>query len=240
MAVDSGGGLRLGIPRCRLRGFRGNRVTDRVLLCYGDSNTHGTVPMETLEDMERYGPAERWPGVLRASLGGGWQVVEAGLPGRTTVHPDPISGAHKNGLAVLPAVFESHRPIDLVVLMLGTNDLKWRFQVPPVEIGESVSALIRAIHHSGAGPRAAAPAVLLVSPPAVLEAGCLAEVFAGAAVKSHALPAIYAGIARRHGVSFLDAATAIVSSPRDGVHFEVEEHGKLGRAVAVAVREIFP
>ena len=212
-------------------------MTDRVLLCYGDSNTHGTVPMETLEDMNRFDPAERWPGVLAAALGAGWQVVEAGLPGRTTVHPDPVSGAHKNGLAVLPAVLESHRPIDLVVLMLGTNDLKWRFQVPPVEIGESVSALVRTIHHSAAGPGGAAPAVLLVAPPAVFETGCLAEIFAGAAAKSQALPAVYAGIARRHGIGFLDAATVIASSPRDGVHFEVADHLKLGRAIAAAVRD---
>ena len=92
---------------------------DRMVVAYGDSNTHGTAPMEMLEDMGRLGPAERWPGVLAAELGAGWLVREEGLPGRTTVHPDPISGVHKNGLAVLPAVLESHRPIDVVVLMLG-------------------------------------------------------------------------------------------------------------------------
>ena len=113
---------------------------ERVVLCYGDSNTHGTMPMATLDDMGRFGAAERWPGVLAAELGSGWRVVEEGLPGRTTVYPDPISGVHKNGLSVLPAALESHRPLDVVVVMLGTNDLKHRFQVPPVEIGESVGA----------------------------------------------------------------------------------------------------
>ena len=82
------------------------------------------MPMATLEDAGRWGPAERWPGVLAAELGAGWRVVEEGLPGRTTVYPDPIAGVHKNGLALLPAALESHRPIDLVVLMLGTNDLQ--------------------------------------------------------------------------------------------------------------------
>ena len=125
---------------------------DRMVLAYGDSNTHGTVPMETLEDMGRLGPAERWPGVLAAELGAGWLVREEGLPGRTTVHPDPISGVHKNGLAILPAILESHRPIDVVVLMLGTNDLKHRFQVPVVEIANSASLLVHAIRHSYAGP----------------------------------------------------------------------------------------
>ena len=108
----------------------------RTVLVYGDSNSHGTAPMATLEDMVRLGPEERWPGVLAAELGDGWLVREEGLPGRTTVYPDPVSGAHKNGLAVLPAVLESHRPVDVVALMLGTNDLKHRFQAPVVEIAE--------------------------------------------------------------------------------------------------------
>lgn len=215
-------------------------MSERTVLCYGDSNTHGTVPMATLEDMARFAPAERWPGVMGAELGAGWRVIEEGLPGRTTVHPDPISGVHKNGLAVLPAVLESHRPIDLVVLMLGTNDLKWRFQVPAVEIGESVSRLVHVIHHSFAGPGGAAPKVLLLAPPTVLEVGCLGEIFAGAAEKSHRLAGVYAGIAQRHGLAFLDTGTVIVSSPVDGVHFDAPEHAKLGRAVAGAVKAMMP
>jgi lysophospholipase L1-like esterase len=209
---------------------------ERVALCYGDSNTHGTLPMATLEDMGRLGPAERWPGVLAAELGAGWRVVEEGLPGRTTVYPDPISGAHKNGLALLPAALESHRPIDVVVLMLGTNDLKHRFQVPPVEIGDSVGLLVHLIRHSYMGPGGAHPAILLVAPPPVLEAGCLAEIFEGGAAKSARLAAAYADVARRHGCGFLDAGEAIASSPLDGVHFDAAEHGKLGRAVAAALR----
>jgi lysophospholipase L1-like esterase len=213
---------------------------ERVVLTYGDSNTHGTMPMTTLEDMGRFGPSERWPGVLAAALGSGWRVIEAGLPGRTTVYPDPVSGVHKDGLAILPAVLESHLPIDLVVLMLGTNDLKWRFQAPAIEIGESVSALVRHVLQSFAGPAARPPKLLLVAPPPVLEAGCLAEIFAGGAAKSQRLAAIYADIARRHAVPFLDAGAVIVSSPLDGVHFELDEHAKLGRAVAAKVREILP
>ena len=211
---------------------------DRMVLAYGDSNTHGTVPMETLEDMGRLGPAERWPGVLAAELGAGWLVREEGLPGRTTVHPDPISGVHKNGLAILPAILESHRPIDVVVLMLGTNDLKHRFQVPVVEIAE-VGEPARACHPPQlCGPGMTQPAVLLVAPPPILEAGCLAEIFEGGAIKSQRLADAYAAIARRHGVGFLDAGEVIVSSPLDGVHFDAEEHGKLGRAVAAALEEM--
>jgi lysophospholipase L1-like esterase len=217
----------------------GRAMAERVVLAYGDSNTHGTAPMATLEEMPRLGPAERWPGVMAAGLGAGWRVVEEGLPGRTTVHPDPVSGVHKNGLAVLPAVLESHLPIDLVVLMLGTNDLKWRFQVPAVEIGESVSLLVRAVLQSIAGPAAGPPKLLLVAPPPVLEAGCLAEIFQGAAEKSKRLAAVYADIGRRHGVPVFDAGSVVTSSALDGVHYDAAEHARLGRALAAEVRALF-
>lgn len=213
-------------------------MSERVVLAYGDSNTHGTAPMASLDDMVRFGPAERWPGVLASELGAGWRVIEEGLPGRTTVHPDPVSGVHKNGLAVLPAILESHRPLDAVVIMLGTNDLKQRFQVPVVEIADSVDWLVRACLTSACGPGQAAPAVLLVAPSPVLEAGCLAEIFAGGAAKSQRLGREYRRIATRHGVAFLDAGGVITSSPLDGVHFDAAEHGKLGRAVAAALKSM--
>jgi lysophospholipase L1-like esterase len=215
-------------------------MVERVVLAYGDSNTHGTMPMETLEDSGRWGPAVRWPGVLAGELGAAWRVVEEGLPGRTTVYPDPISGVHKNGLALLPAALESHRPLDLVAIMLGTNDCKQRFNVPPVEIGESVSLLLHYVRHSYMGPGSGQPALLLIAPPPLLEAGCLGEIFAGGAAKSARLSETYAAVARRHGAGFLDAGKVIASSQVDGVHFDADEHGKLGRAVASAVRGLFP
>ncbi|MBP7242157.1 SGNH/GDSL hydrolase family protein [Amaricoccus sp.] len=211
---------------------------ERVVLCYGDSNTHGTAPMARLEDMDRFGPAERWPGVMAADLGAGWRVIEEGLPGRTTVHPDPVSGVHKSGIAVLPAVLESHRPIDVVVLMLGTNDLKVRFQVPAIEIGVSVERLALAIRQSFCGPGEGPPALLIVCPPPVLEAGCLGEIFAGGAAKSARLAPIYAAVAAKAGAAFLDAGAVIASSPLDGVHFDAAAHDALGRAVAAAVRQM--
>jgi lysophospholipase L1-like esterase len=212
-------------------------MRERVVLAYGDSNTHGTMPMETLEDGGRHGPAARWPGVQAAARGQGWRIVEEGLPGRTTVYPDPISGVHKNGLAGLPAALESHRPLDVVVIMLGTNDLKHRFQAPVVEIADSASLLVHTVRHSYAGPGNAQPAILLVAPPPILEAGCLAEIFEGGAIKSQRLAAAYAAVAKRHGCMFLDAGRVIVSSPVDGVHFDADEHLKLGRAVADVLRD---
>ncbi len=208
---------------------------ERTVLCYGDSNTHGTMPMTRPLERRRFGPDARWPGVLAAFLGPGWRVVEEGLPGRTTVHPDPVMGTHMNGLAVLPAVLESHRPIDVVALMLGTNDLKTMYGVAPLLIADSLSRLVAAIRQSEAGPEGAAPEVLLICPPPVLESAWLGEIFAGGAVKSQGLAALCAEVAVRHGARFLDAGAVIASSPVDGVHFEAEDHARLGRAVATAL-----
>ena len=114
----------------------------RVLVCFGDSNTYGSAPMTHLEDIRRHDPNERWPGVLATGLGSGWHVVEEGLPGRTTVHPDPIEGAHLNGIAAVPIVVGSHSPIDAMVMMLGVNDFKTRFSVTAHDIATSVEALV--------------------------------------------------------------------------------------------------
>ncbi len=207
----------------------------RTVLCYGDSNTHGTMPMDTLDDMNRFDRAVRWPGVMAGLLGPGWQVIEEGHPGRTTVHDDPVEGAHRNGLAVLPAVLESHRPIDLVLLKLGTNDLKPRFSVPPADIALSLGRLVQVIRASGCGPGGGAPGVLLIAPPPVTEAGCLAGIFAGGAAKSQALAALIAAEAARRDVPVFDAGRHIAVSPVDGVHYEAEAHLVLGRALAGAV-----
>ena len=95
------------------------RMTRSVLL-FGESNTHGTRPMPDLDFQGRFGREERWTGRL-AKLLPDWEVIAEGHPGRTTVHDDPVEGEHRNGLTVLPALLESHRPIDVVLVMLGTE-----------------------------------------------------------------------------------------------------------------------
>ncbi|MEM7461801.1 MAG: hydrolase, partial [Pseudomonadota bacterium] len=96
------------------------------------------------DDKRRLEYERRWTGVAANLLGSGWRVVEEGLPGRTTVHDDPIEGRHKNGLSALPMVLESHRPIDMLVIMLGTNDLKTRFSLTAGDIACSEGKLVEA------------------------------------------------------------------------------------------------
>jgi lysophospholipase L1-like esterase len=210
----------------------------KTILCYGDSNTHGTAPLAHWGDIRRFGFNERWTGVMRHELGAGYHIIEEGLPGRTTVRDDPVEGAYKNGRTHLPVVLDSHLPIDLVVLMLGTNDLKKRFSTNAAEIAFGAQVLVQMILSSQAGPKGSAPKVLLMCPPPLARLEFLAGMFEGGDVTSQQMAAHYAWIAQRHGCAFLDAGKVIVTSDVDGVHFDLEEHTKLGKAVAAKVQEI--
>ncbi len=211
----------------------------RSLLLFGDSNTHGTMPMPDLDFDGRFDRDDRWAGRL-ARLLPGWEVIAEGHPGRTTVHDDPVEGAHRNGLSVLPALLESHRPLDLVLVMLGTNDLKQRFSVNACDIALSLERLVRVIRGSDCGPGGGAPGVLLVAPPPILEVGCLAGMFAGGAEKSALLAVEIAAAAARLGVPFLDAGQVVQVSPVDGIHYDAAANPALAEAFATAIRTHFP
>jgi lysophospholipase L1-like esterase len=208
----------------------------KTIVCFGDSNTHGTVPMRDTTDRLRYGPDRRWPGILAQALGSEWHVVEEGLPGRTTVHDDPIEGRHKNGMLALPMVLETHRPVDILVIMLGTNDLKMRFTVTAFDIAASAGKLIEFAMASECGPGGGAPSILLVSPPPIIEAGCLEGMFEGGEIKSRTLNKQYVRVAEDLGCRCFDAGGIINSSPLDGVHFDESAHDALGRAIAAEIR----
>lgn len=212
----------------------------RTVMLFGDSNTHGTCPMQDLDDVRRHDEAARWPGVLAGALGSAWRVIDEGHPGRTTVHDDPIEGAHKNGIAALPALLESHRPLDLVAIKLGTNDLKARFSVTAADIALSLDKLVLAVMASEAGPAGAAPAILLIAPPPIAETGCLAGMFEGGAAKSKRLGPLIAEVAGRRSLPFLDAGAHIAVDPLDGIHYDAAAHAALGGAVAAAIASHWP
>jgi lysophospholipase L1-like esterase len=137
-----------------------------------------------------------------------------------------------NGLAVLPAILETHRPVDCVLLMLGTNDLKARFSVTPLDIALAVENLVQIIGQSDAGPGGGSPATILISPPPIREIGWLAGMYLGGEAKSRQLAKHYAEVAARNGSGFLDAASVIAPDPDEGIHFDAAAHEKLGRAAA--------
>lgn len=207
-----------------------------TLLTYGDSNTHGSLPIKVEDQRERLPPDLRWPGICVRNLGVRWLLAEEGLPGRTTRWPDPEMGAHMDGRVGLFIALESHGPIDFMTLMLGTNDLKTRFAVEPERIAEDVGTLLDIALSDDMQGRHKGFKVLLICPPPILEKGVIADQFTGGAEKSLRLSEAYASVARAKGVAFLDAGRVIESSRVDGIHFGIEMHAKLGHAVAGALR----
>ncbi len=164
----------------------------RSVLCYGDSNTFGSATVDRPDG--RYGPDERWPGVLRNALGSGWLVIEEGLGGRTTVSDDPVEGADKNGRSYLYPCLRSHRPLDVVVIMLGTNDLKNRFGKTAWDIAEGVGVLVSIVKTSGAGRNEGVPEIIIISPPPMLrELPMHAEMFVGGYEKSLTMASLLQG-----------------------------------------------
>ena len=197
------------------------------ILCFGDSNTWGYNPATR----ERFPRDTRWTGVMQAALGRDFHVIEEGLNGRTTVWEDPVEG-DKMGKRHLPPCLESQAPLDLVVLMLGTNDTKQRYSAPPTDIARGVGVLLDVISHSAAGREGKAPPVLLMAPVPLGRLTDFDQMFQGGAEKSKALAPLYAALARERGCAFFDAGSVIRCSDKDGVHFEAPAHRTLGEAVA--------
>ncbi len=204
-----------------------------VVLCYGDSNTHGADPAGG----DRFPRDVRWPGVLAGLLGGEALVIEEGLNGRTTLREDPYSPG-RNGLAYLVPCLESHAPVDVLVIMLGTNDLKVTFGLAASDVAAGAATLVDAALLSQCGPNQGPPKVLLVAPPALDAPSEVMELwgFHGARERSAALPRLYRVAAEAAGVGFLDAAALVAVDPADGVHLSPASHAALARAVADAVR----
>lgn len=207
----------------------------KVVVCLGDSNTHGSMPMRHLTDVRRHPFDQRWPGILTTELGETWRVHEEGLPGRTTVHRDPVEGDHLCGLEAVPMLIGTHTPIDAVVLALGVNDFKTRFSVTVDDIASSIERLVHAIRAAARNTERPDPFILVVSPPPILETGCLAGFFAGGQIKSQALAGSLQQATQRLGTTFIDAGKHVHSSDIDGIHWDATQHRNLAMAIAATL-----
>jgi len=205
----------------------------KSILCFGDSNTWGYDPVTN----GRFDAETRWPRVLSQTLGPDHEVIEEGLGGRTTVWDDPLEG-YRNGREYLIPCLESHRPLDLVIILLGTNDLKKQFSLSAYDIAQGVGVLVRVVQGSQSGPAGTGPPVLLLVPPPTAALTEYAEMFEDAGRKSQKFSEHYGKVAEELGCAYLDTSVVIVSSPLDGIHFEGGEHRKLGKAVAAKVKEL--
>jgi lysophospholipase L1-like esterase len=217
----------------------------KTVLCYGDSNTFGWKPVKfdpldtpVIFGQYRFDKDKRWSGIMAGELGNGYNIIEEGLPGRTTVLSDPIEGEDKNGEKYLLPCLLSHAPIDLVLLMLGTNDLKMRFSVTAYDIAMSIGVLIGIIKGSGVNKEGKSPEILVISPPPLGKLSEFGEFLTGGTEKSKRFANYYQRISKQYECGYFDAGKIIRSSAIDGVHFEEEDHARLGRALADKVRTI--
>ena len=218
------------------------------IMVFGDSNTWGWIARTEQPPTTRFPGDVRWPGVLQAELGEGYHVIEEALSGRTTnitPSPDPlqISGAGLNGAAYLPAALGSHMPLDLVIIMLGTNDLWADTTRTPLEIGLAAMALAARVKGSAgaAGTSYPAPDVLLIAPPPVAPSakeGSLADYLGERIEASREFGEVYDRLATAVGIAFLDAGDVVTIGGVDGVHFSEDNHSALGKAVAMHVTEM--
>lgn len=201
------------------------------VLCYGDSNTWGYDPATGA----RFPPEMRWTGVLADRLGSGYTVIEEGLNGRTTRWDDPME-QDRNGLAYLRPCIDSQMPLDLIIVMLGTNDLKRRFHLSASDIAESAAGLAEEARRLATARDGFRPELLLVAPPPLTRLTDLDQMFDGARETSRQLAHYFGVLAARRGLPWFDAGSVIVCSELDGIHFEADEHRKLGEALADEVR----
>jgi lysophospholipase L1-like esterase len=204
----------------------------RRVLCYGDSNTWGYIPGSG----GRYAFSSRWTGVLQVKLGEHVQIIEEGLNGRTTATDDP-GHSGRNGVTVLGSILKRHAPLDLVVIMLGTNDMKQDFQLSAEAIAQGACMLVKiAKEYHGKTP---VLEVLLISPPRIRFLPFTSRtMFEEAEKKSRILPRGYERVARECDCHFFNATGIVAASLIDGVHLGKADHRILGEALTEKIKEI--
>ena len=142
-----------------------------------------------------------------------------------------------SGVDYLQPCLESHQPLDVIIVMLGTNDLKMRFNVDAEDVGQGIELLIDQTRNITRSQKIA-PKIIVIGPPTIIEVGeSVARIFAGAHAKSLGLPSAIGKYAQYSGAVFLDTSNLVSSSSVDGVHLEQSQHEILGRAVADLVMD---
>lgn len=206
----------------------------KQIFIYADSLTWGIIP----NTRKRLAFEERWPGVMEGELVGrglSVRVIEDCLNGRRTAFEDPFKPG-RNGLVGIEQRIEIHSPLELLILMLGTNDFQSMHQHNASHSAQGIAALVAAVRRAPIEPGMPIPKILIVSPPPPHEPkGSVALKFAGAEQKCTGLAAAYEQVAQECDCAYFDAAKVTTTSPIDGVHLDKDQHRTLGLALADAV-----
>lgn len=207
----------------------------KTILCYGDSLTWGV----DAENGTRHAYEDRWTSVLQKALGHGVRVIAEGLNGRTTVYDDHTADCDRNGARVLPTLLQTHAPLDLIIILLGTNDLKPVFANNAVIVGHGIKRLVEIVrHHAWPMAMESEPDILIVSPPPLCETDdpLLGPMFAGRLGEAQNLASVYHDLADELGCGFFDAGAVAKTTPIDGVHMDAENTRAVGRGLEPIVR----
>lgn len=208
----------------------------KSILAFGDSLTWGF----EAGTWQRYPFEMRWPNALAAGLGGNARVIEEGMNGRTTVFPDPTDIAERNGAVALPMLLTTHQPLDLVIIMLGTNDIKYANRCRAFDAAMGMVRLIEIVQRFPWIKTASPPQILIMSPPALCETKdeWFNDLWGHAIAESKLFAKHYARVAEEMGVQFFDAGTVAKTDPTDGGHIDARSTQALGTALVPVVKKI--
>lgn len=212
------------------------------IVCFGDSNTHGYCADQTdcADGGDRFNEDERWTCLLQNKLGDGYRVIEEGLSGRTTVFDDPLHEC-MSGLDAIYSCLMSHEPVDLLIIMLGTNDTKERLGANAACIALGAERLVMKAKSIPAW-RGGKPSILLIAPPHIGEGLYLRPegepMGKGCPEKSRELSAYLAPVAARQGCAFLDIEGLAEFNKIDCMHLSRRGHSQLAEQLAALIPEL--
>ncbi|GAA61434.1 hypothetical protein P20652_3311 [Pseudoalteromonas sp. BSi20652] len=193
------------------------------ILCFGDSNTWGLNPVTG----KRFDENNRWTSLLNKNLGCGFNVIEAGQPNRTLVHNPPFDGV-LSGVSYLKPYLDKHE-LDFIIIALGTNDLKKRFNLTPSLIADGLNDLISQI--KGFYNLNNYPQIVILAPAYVKFLGLYKHIYEGAECKNSSMSIHFERVALDNGVLFYNLQGVVSVSLIDGVHITSEGHSKVADAV---------
>ena len=207
------------------------------IVCFGDSNTWGYSPLNG----ERFAENVRWPAVMANMLGMEYCVIEEGLNGRTTAFDDPIDDYRDGSKYIMPCLL-TNKPVDLVIIMLGTNDIKPIYNANPFFITKGMAKLVDLVQKSECGRNGISPKVLVAAPIEIgknIMKSDAAEYFHQYAPDiSRTLQEYYLQMAVEYGCEYINAAQVAKPSEIDCVHLDEDGHMRLAQAMARKVKEI--
>lgn len=204
------------------------------VLCFGDSLTWGF----DAASGGRHAFENRWPSALGYALGNDLHVVAEGLNGRTTAYDDFTADCDRNGARILPTLLASHQPLDLVIVLLGTNDLKNMIVGTATSSTTGTKRIISLIKHHAYRDGADVPEILIVAPPKFSETANtdVGAMFTDGIAQSSMLPSLLSDLADELGCGFFDANSTSKTTPIDGIHMDAKNTIELGRGLAATVK----